>query len=99
MSEATLITRNIVRGLLTRDLMNYGECSDIDTCRATGTYVVNNTTQNVPAGAYQYGILLVFALNDSQYAQIYMTHRDNVFVRVCWVTLGPWRKMTWSYPS
>lgn len=58
-------------------------CTDFDTCTSAGVYKVTSNTHNHPTGAYQWGVLIVFATIDDCWTQIYSPHNsEDLFIRI-----------------
>lgn len=77
MSKATVLTNNLLKGVMTDALVYRGIVLDINTCLTPGYYQVQSqNTKNIPTGAYQYGILTV-KKTDSFITQEYIPHSKN----------------------
>lgn len=59
MAEAKVLDNALLKGVMTDALVYRGIATDLDTCLQPGYYQVQDSTQNIPAGMFPYGIVTV----------------------------------------
>ncbi|MDE6754515.1 MAG: pyocin knob domain-containing protein [Muribaculaceae bacterium] len=95
MAEAKVLSNTVLKGILTDLLWLRGTCVDMDVVTQTGIFSVQNTTQNLPSGAYQWGFLFQFYYGSSLWMQIYIPHHSDLYVRIRYNAMtSVWRKLS-----
>lgn len=98
MSLSMVLTNEALKGLMPDAMVNrVAVCKDMDTVTMGGYQPVTPETANIPAGAYQYGILLNYFLGSWMWMQIYIPHNAGygVFLRVRFNgSTSRWRKLS-----
>lgn len=59
MAEAKVLDNALLKRVMTDALVYRGIATDLDTCLQPGYYQVQDSTQNIPAGMFPYGIVTV----------------------------------------
>lgn len=98
MAESKVITNDFLKSKMVDAVVDRGECSDIDTCLSAGAYRCLPSTLHKPAGAHDYGLLIVTKAQN-YISQEYRNVSSNpkIFLRQIWgdiATLSsPWREL------
>lgn len=74
MSKATVLTNDLLKGVMTDALVSRSYCEDMNECKTSGYYIISEQrTVNIPEGAYHYGVLMVMQIG-SFILQVYYPH-------------------------
>lgn len=109
MSEPIVLTESLIKEILSDSLLHRGIVQDFNANLEPGVYTVSDTTQNRPACAYKYGIMVVVG-SPTFKQEIFLPILDNgtvsdnryILFRTLWGdttrswrrTLNPFREFT-----
>lgn len=93
MSTAKALSNSLLKGILTDAVVGRGQVADLDTCKTAGTYYVGNP-QNLPEGAYNYGVLIVYQ-NERLCLQMYLPRfNTKMYIRIYYERWMGWNVFT-----